>query len=210
MSLSPLQVLLFLFIWVTMTVAMMLPSTAPMIMSYVSMSQQRNSIYTRTLSFALGYFIIWAGFGMLAYVASIFSSLLVMDFPIFQSYDKLFAAVVLIFAGAYQLSPLKYTCLSQCRTPMSFLLHHWHEGKFGALRMGISHGIYCVGCCWVLMVLLFTIGLMNLALMALLVLFMFIEKVSSHGLFIGKIAGFMLIAAGILMFGLFNIFLTRR
>lgn len=204
MSLSPLQVLLFLFIWVVMMVAMMLPSTAPMIMSYIGLSQQRNSVYSRTLNFALGYFIIWAGFGMLAYMASMFFSSLVMDFPMLQSYDKLFAAVVLISAGAYQFSPLKYACLSHCRTPMGFILHHWREGKLGALRMGISHGIYCVGCCWVLMVLLFTIGLMNLALMASLALFIFIEKVSSHGLIVGKTVGFMLIAAGILMFGLFT------
>lgn len=104
-----------------------------------------------------------------------------------------------MLVGAYQLSSLKRICLSHCRMPLGFILSHWRDGKSGALRLGLDHGLYCIGCCWALMSVLFLVGIMNLAWMALLTLFVFIEKVSARGLVVGKVVGILLIAAGTAM-----------
>jgi predicted metal-binding membrane protein len=199
---SPLQFMLFLSTWVVMMAAMMLPSTAPMVMTYAAVSQQRRSrhlTYAPIGLFVLGYLLAWGGTGVLAYAVSILLPVSVMAFPELQSHAVLFGGAILVLAGAYQFSSLKTICLSHCRTPMGFVLSHWREGRSGALHMGWDHGLYCIGCCWALMAILFVVGVMNLAWMALLALFMFVGKVSRRGLVVGKVVGILLIIAGIVM-----------
>src|SRR5207248_442057 len=107
--------------------------------------------------------------------------------------------VVLLVAGLYQLSPLKNICLSKCRTPLQFILSSWRDGYGGSFRMGLEHGAYCLGCCWLLFVILFPLGIMNIAVMALVTVFIFAEKSLPSGRLISQIAGIGLIAYGILV-----------
>ncbi len=195
----PLQFLLFLSTWVVMMTAMMLPAAAPMVMTFAAVSQQRRSpnlVYVPAGLFVLGYLLAWGGLGLLAYAVNALPPMITQAAPEIAKYSGLFSAAVLIMAGVYQLSPLKNACLSSCRTPLGFIMTHWREGRSGALRMGLNHGLYCIGCCWALMAIMVVVGVMNLAWMAVLSLFMFLEKVSAHGLALGKIVGILLIAAG--------------
>ena len=102
-------------------------------------------------------------------------------------------------AGLYQLTPLKYLCLSQCRSPLGFLLQHWREGAWGAFRMGVQHGLFCLGCCWSLMAVMFVMGTMNLVWMGILALVIFVEKVVPHGVALGKGVGLVLMGLGLLL-----------
>ncbi|MGH7791312.1 MAG: DUF2182 domain-containing protein, partial [Thermodesulfobacteriota bacterium] len=106
---------------------------------------------------------------------------------------------VLIFAGLYQLTPLKNVCLTHCRSPLHFIMHKWREGYLGSLIMGIDHGTYCLGCCWGLMLVLFVVGIMNIAWMGILALIIFVEKISKHGVIISKFVGGFLMLLGIVM-----------
>lgn len=198
-GISPLQLVLFLGFWLVMMSAMMLPSAAPMITTYAMLSKQRyvhNQFFPPTLIFLSGYLIVWTSFGVLGYLVNPLLSILPTILPTMQN-AVLLVPVVLVLAGIYQLTPLKYACLSHCRTPLGFILHHWREGKAGALRMGIDHGLYCVGCCWALMAILVIVGAMNLVWMALLTLAIFIEKVDRRGLIFAKIAGIAFVTTGL-------------
>jgi predicted metal-binding membrane protein len=199
---SPVPFLIFLGAWIVMMTAMMLPSAAPMVMTYAAVSQQRGSsrpTHMPTGLFVLGYLLAWGSSGLLAYAVSALASLAVMTTPGLQADAPLFGGMVLILAGAYQFSALKAKCLSYCRTPLGYILSHWRAGYRGALRMGLHHGLYCIGCCWALMAIMFVVGIMNLAWMALLALFMFIEKASARGEIVGKIVGALLIIVGMVM-----------
>lgn len=147
----------------------------------------------------LGYLLAWGSLGLLAYAGSALLSMLTAAAPELEKSSGLVGGVVLVIAGGYQLSPLKDMCLSACRTPLGYLMTHWREGRSGALLMGLHHGLYCIGCCWALMTIQFVVGVMNLAWMAGLSLFMFIEKVSARGPMLGKVVGILLIAAGVVM-----------
>jgi predicted metal-binding membrane protein len=147
----------------------------------------------------LGYLLAWCSVGLLAYAVSALVSVIVMASPKLQADAALFGGMVLILAGAYQFSTLKAKCLSYCRTPLGYILSHWRAGNSGALRMGLHHGLYCIGCCWALMGILFVVGIMNLAWMALLALFMFIEKVNTRGEIVGRVVGALLMIAGMVM-----------
>lgn len=202
LTFSPLQFLLFLSTWVVMMTAMMLPSAAPMVMTYAEVSRQRRSRHLAqapTVLFVLGYLLAWGSLGVLAYAVNVLLPVIGIAFPELQSHAPLFGGAGLMLVGAYQLSSLKRICLSHCRMPLGFILSHWRDGKSGALRLGLDHGLYCIGCCWALMSVLFLVGIMNLAWMALLTLFVFIEKVSARGLVVGKVVGILLIAAGTAM-----------
>jgi len=106
---------------------------------------------------------------------------------------------ILVAAGIYQLTPTKRACLTHCQSPLGFLMSHWREGTAGALRMGISHGLYCVGCCWALMCVLFVVGVMNLAWVAALAIFVLLEKIGPPGTLVARLSGGIMIAAGILI-----------
>jgi len=179
----------------------MLPSAAPTILLYgKAASNAAIPVRPRTESFLAGYILIWGGFSLLA---TALQSLLV-QFDLLArmamaSKSWMLSSAILILAGLYQLSPLKQTCLRHCRSPAHFISRHFRPGNVGALRMGILHGAYCVGCCWLLMALLFVGGAMNLAWIAFLTLLVAMEKLLPFGAHIGRVAGAGLIAWGLVI-----------
>src|SRR5262245_29551867 len=149
---------LFLAIWIVMMVAMMFPTAAPMILTFHQVQagkRARGQSFVSTWVFVGAYLAIWTGFGVLAYLAAVtaegFAEMAVWPLDLVAR----IGGVLLIAAGLYQLSPLKGICLSKCRTPLTFVMTAWHDGTGGAVRMGLEHGLYCLGCCWLLFVILF-------------------------------------------------------
>jgi predicted metal-binding membrane protein len=179
--------------WSLMMVAMMLPSAAPAILLYGRVRAIRggDADVARSWVFLAGYLAVWLLF---AIVAALAQSLLAS--PSMALDGEIAPAVLLIGAGLYQLSPLKSACLRQCRSPAQFISRHWRPGGTGALRLGILHGAYCVGCCWLLMALLFVGGVMNFAWIAALTLLIGIEKMVPRGELLGRAAGVALIGWG--------------
>jgi predicted metal-binding membrane protein len=114
-----------------------------------------------------------------AYAISALQPWALMALPALRAYTGPVAGATLIMAGVYQFSPLKQVCLAQCRAPLGYVLTHWHAGNRGAIHMGLHHGLFCIGCCWALMAILFVVGIMNMAWMAVLALFMLVEKASA-------------------------------
>ncbi|MGH7885020.1 MAG: DUF2182 domain-containing protein, partial [Thermodesulfobacteriota bacterium] len=120
--------------------------------------------------------------------------------PMMKSNNTVLGGIILIGCGLFQWSNLKNSCLKHCRSPLNFLMEEWRDGKYGAFKMGIKHGYYCIGCCWLLMLLLFVTGVMNLLWVALIALFVFIEKIAPKGIWISRFTGVVLIALGFWMF----------
>ena len=191
-----------IIMWWVMMIAMMAPSAAPTILLYASV--HRHSIaqgqvqdkLAPTGAFAAGYLLIWLGFSILAATLHwmLQSSGIISEMG---SRSQWLSTGVLIAAGAYQFSPVKTACLSHCRSPAVFLSRHWRPHAVGALRLGILHGAYCAGCCWMLMALLFVGGVMNLVWIAALSLLVLIEKIMPPGRWVGRGAGLVLIGWGI-------------
>jgi len=185
--------------WAVMMVAMMLPSTAPMVMAYARIASARGGHpKVRTWLFAFGYLAIWTVFSAAATAlqfalaqSSMLSNALVTT--------PIVSAAILAVAGIYQLTPLKEACLGRCQSPVGFFMTHWRDGASGALRMGLSHGAFCVGCCWMLMALLFVAGVMNLAWVAAITVFVLLEKATPWGRPIANISGVALIGAAFLI-----------
>src|SRR5205823_2157353 len=154
-----------------------------------------------TGGFAVGYMLVWLGFAVLAAALhSLLERAGIISAVTMTSQSRWVSGAVLIAAGLYQLSPLKNVCLSHCRSPASFLSRHWRPHALGALRLGVMHGAYCVGCCWMLMALLFVGGVMNLVWIAALALLLLIEKVLPRGQWVGRSAGVVLITWGVATF----------
>ncbi len=198
---------LMFFMWWIMMVAMMLPSAAPMILLYAAVNRkahERGAPFVPTGVFAFGYVAAWGAFSLLAVAlqwglerAALLSSMMV-------STSIVLGSLLLIAAGVWQLTPLKQACLKHCRSPLHFLSHHWRKGRWGAVRMGMEHGAFCLGCCWFLMGLLFYGGVMNLYWIVGLAAFVLLEKTVPAGHWIGSAAGVGLIAwGGLLLFGSF-------
>ena len=183
--------------WAVMMVAMMLPSAAPAILLYATVHRHSMGAVDTppTAAFMSGYLFCWIGFAMLAAALQLaFAS------PMSMALDNRAAsAALLIAAGLYQLSPLKDACLSRCRSPAEFITRHYRPGAWGAARLGLLHGAYCVGCCWLLMALLFAGGVMNLLWVAALTLLVAAEKLLPGGQWIARIAGVALIAWGAIL-----------
>ena len=152
--------------------------------------------------FVAGYLVLWTLAGGVGYTVDLAIQSLPEVFPALRTYGLVIGGLTLIAAGVYQLTPLKYLCLSQCRSPMGFLLTSWRDGALGAFRMGLHHGAYCLGCCWSLMAVLFVVGTMNLVWMGILSMVIFVEKIVPHGVEMGKATGLALIALGLVMMGL--------
>jgi predicted metal-binding membrane protein len=190
----------YLGIWVTMMAAMMLPSVAPMALMFTRLSRGQGrprSTSFRTPAFLSGYFVAWVGYGLVAY--GIFRLVAAADLG-FLAWDRAGAEIAggaVAAAGLYQLTPLKELCLRHCRGPLHFVLHSWRDGRLGALRMGGEHGLYCVGCCWGLMVILFALGVMSLLWMAVVAAVIFAEKVLPYGLRLSRVFALAFIAFGI-------------
>ena len=182
--------------WWVMMVAMMLPSATPAILLYARVREMRNgdARIGETWVFLAGYAAVWLLFSLAAaglqYLVT--GASMALD-------DRLAEAIVLIAAGLYQLSPLKSACLGQCRAPAQFISRHWRPGAAGAVRLGALHGAYCVGCCWMLMALLFVGGVMNLLWIAALTIFILLEKIVPTGRLIPRLAGAAMFATGLFL-----------
>ncbi len=194
--------ILFIAIWIVMMVAMMFPTAAPMILMFSKIYQSRRQQerpFVPTWLFVSAYLLVWSLCGEVAYPLTVgIEQLAGQSMWLMENAARL-GGVVLLAAGLYQLSPLKDICLSKCRTPVQFILSSWHDGYGGAFRMGLEHGAYCLGCCWLLFVILFPLGLMNVAVMALLTALIYAEKALPIGRQISQLVGRGLIVYGVIV-----------
>lgn len=185
--------------WVVMMVGMMLPSAAPAILLYARIlrnSAQASAPVARTYAFMGGYLLAWTGFSALVTALQwLLASTLLLS-PMMVSAHSMLSASLLIAAALYQLTPLKQTCLSSCRAPADFLSRHWRPGLGGAVRLGIHHGLYCVGCCWALMLLLFVGGVMSLLWIAAITIYVLAEKLAPYGVQGSRWSGVLLLLMG--------------
>jgi len=175
---------LFLAIWVVMMVAMMFPTASPMILTFHRVQvgkRQRGEAFVATWVFVAGYMLVWTLAGIVAYAGAAAAEAAAARMAMPTETAARIGGAVLIAAGLYQVTPLKDLCLSKCRTPIGFIMTSWHDGVTGALRMGLAHGGYCLGCCWLLFVILFPLGIMNIAAMAAITLLVFTEKTLPWG-----------------------------
>jgi predicted metal-binding membrane protein len=191
----------FVGAWALMMAAMMLPSVAPMALTYARVTGERarksQAVLVPTWIFILGYFVAWTAFGLAAYLIDYLIRLLNLAWLAPDRGGTIVAGIAIAAAGLYQFTPLKRVCLTHCRSPLDFFLESWHEGPSGALRMGMHHGLYCVGCCWGLMLVLFAVGVMSLFWMAIIAGLIFAEKVFRHGPRLAPVFGIILIALGL-------------
>lgn len=190
--------------WAVMMIGMMAPSAAPMILMVARMARH-GKIAGKPLAvtggFAAGYFLAWTGFSLAAtFVQWVLERQALLDAGM-ASASRLLGAVVLIAAGIYQWTPFKNACLVQCRSPFGFLMSHGglRSDVRGCLRLGLLHGTYCIGCCWILMSLLFVVGVMNVLWIALLALLILLEKLTPWGRRVARIAGIVCVGAGMLV-----------
>jgi predicted metal-binding membrane protein len=193
---------LFFTMWVAMMVAMMFPAAAPMILLFDRMQTQRReagSASVPTIYFVAAYLSIWIAFGAVAYGLAIGVQRLADDSMWVMDNWARIGGLLLIAAGLYQLSPLKDVCLARCRSPLAFLMNSWRDGTVGAIRMGLLHGMFCLGCCWLLFVILVPLGVMNVAAMAVIALVVFGEKCLRGGQRIARVAAVVLIVYGIVI-----------
>ena len=193
---------LFLAIWVVMMVAMMFPTAAPMILVFHAVQagkRARGDAFVATWVFVASYLFVWSASGIVAYAGAVAAESIAGWMSLTATQAARIGGGLLIVAGLYQLSPWKNVCLTKCRTPMSFIVTSWHDGLGGALRMGVEHGLYCLGCCWLLFVILFPLGMMNVGAMAVITLVIFAEKSFRWGGRVAQIASGVLVVYGVLV-----------
>jgi predicted metal-binding membrane protein len=186
--------------WIVMMIAMMVPSVAPVILLFASVSRRRRiqGVLAAPVSvFTLGYLLAWTGYAVLAALAQSALHAAALLSPAMASESPLLGGGILMVAGMYQWLPVKGACLSHCRSPLGFFSTEWREGVSGALRMGFRHGSYCVGCCWALMALLFVAGVMNLLWVVVIAGFVLAEKLVPNGRLLGRITGVVLAGCGL-------------
>jgi predicted metal-binding membrane protein len=195
------DLLLVLAMWAVMMAAMMLPSSIPMVLCLASLARQRSQpvAYAKTSAFVLGYLLVWAGFSLLATLSQwgLLEARLVT--PMMVSATPLVGGGLLIVAGVFQFMPLKHRCLTKCASPLGFLLNEWRDGTLGAFIMGCRHGMYCVGCCGVLMALLFVFGVMNVVWIVALSIYVMLEKLLPRARGLPFAAGGLLIVWGLIV-----------
>lgn len=202
---SPAYALLMFSMWSVMMIAMMLPSASPMLLLYLRIarnSEAKAQPVAPAGIMALGYILAWCGFSAVAVAVQWGLETARLLSPMLQTTNVWLGAGILIAAGVWQLTPIKAACLRHCRSPIGFLSGHYRPGNWGAFRMGLAHGAYCLGCCWFLMALLFFGGVMNLYWIAGLAVFVLLEKTVPYGNWVGRIAGVLLVAWGVAL--LFN------
>jgi predicted metal-binding membrane protein len=199
---APVSNLLFAFaMWAVMMIGMMTPSVAPMILLYAKVGRRARSDskpFASAVWFVAGYLAAWIGFALAASVAQEALQAAALLTSALASASGIFGGVLLIVAGVYQWSPLKNSCLGQCRAPIQFVQQHggFRSDPMGALTLGLKHGAYCIGCCWALMTLLFIGGVMNLLWVAGLSILVLLEKVAPAGRHLTRAIGLALVAAG--------------
>jgi len=192
------HVLLLWAMWAVMMVGMMLPSASPLLLLYgaaVRRSGSNAAAWRQIYALAAGYLAAWILFSVAATAAQRLLATLLIVSPMMTLTSRIATIAVLALAGIYQLTPLKRACLNACRSPLAFMMHRWRAGTLGAFRMGVDHGIYCVGCCWALMLLLFVGGVMNLMVIVALTVFVALEKLLPVGAATARVSGALLIAA---------------
>jgi predicted metal-binding membrane protein len=187
--------------WAVMMTGMMLPSASPLLLLYGLAARRSSPETSARLVYALaaGYLTIWAVFSLGATALQRVLAELLLVSPMMETTTPAVGGSLLIVAGGYQMTPLKRACLRACQSPFGFLMSHWRPGWSGAFRTGLEHGVYCAGCCWALMLLLFAGGVMNIVVIAALTAFVAFEKLIPLGLAGVRISGALLIAAGIWM-----------
>jgi len=193
------HLLLLWAMWTVMMAGMMLPSASPFVLLY-GVSARRSTHHSagrQVYALAAGYLLVWAGFSLGATALQRGFAALRLVSPMMEVTSARVGAVLLLLAGMYQWTPIKDVCLRACQSPLGFLMSRWRGGWRGALVMGVEHGIYCVGCCWALMLLLFAGGVMNLAVIAALTAFVAFERLAPLGLHTARITGGVLMAAGL-------------
>ena len=199
----PLSDLLMLFVmWAVMMVAMMTPTAAPMVLLFAAINRRcraEEKPYVPTGIFLLGYLLIWTGFSLLATLLQWGLHSAALLSPAMLSTSPWLGGGLLIAAGIFQFTPLKHACLRHCRSPLDFLLTEWRDGPRGAMVMGLRQGLSCAVCCWLLMALLFVLGVMNLLWVAALTAFVLIEKLGPAPKLISRVTGALCIAWGIAM-----------
>jgi len=197
---GPVDLLLTFVMWSVMMIAMMIPSAVPMILLFAKINRtrrEREDPALPTATFVTGYLLAWTALSALATLAQWGLHSAALLSPMMQSSSSLLGGSLLIAAGAYQWTPWKQACLIHCRSPLHFFMSDWHSGALGALRMGFRHGVFCVGCCWALMTVLFVAGIMNLLWVAAIAAFVLIEKIVPGGELIGRTAGIVLMIVGL-------------
>ncbi|HEV3215025.1 MAG TPA: DUF2182 domain-containing protein [Vicinamibacterales bacterium] len=187
--------------WTVMMVGMMAGTAAPVLLLFAAANNRRGERGMRlaVLMFGLGYLTVWVGFSAGAALVQWTLHQTAMLSPAMAASNPYLAGAILVVAGAYQLTPWKGACLTQCRSPLGFLMTNWRDGRLGALQMGVRHGAYCLGCCWALMCVLFVVGVMNLVWVATLTGFVLLEKIGPAGTLVARVAGAAMVFAGILL-----------
>jgi predicted metal-binding membrane protein len=196
------DLLLTFVMWSVMMVGMMAVPALPVLLLFAGMQAQRrdHGVVPATPSFALGYLVVWLAFSACATAAQWTLHEGALLSSTMATTSSAVAGVILIAAGTYQLTPLRTGCLAHCQSPLGFLLSHWRDGSSGAFLMGFRHGIFCLGCCWALMALLFVVGVMNLAWVGVLSLFILAEKIGLIGNRVSRAGGAILIVLGAVLF----------
>lgn len=192
-------VFLLFAMWAVMMVAMMLPSATPMILTFLTVNRRRDTSdrpLVPVAFFVLGYLVVWTAFSAAATLAQWGLHYAALLSPAMAATSPILSGGLLIAAGVFQLTPLKRACLKHCRSPLSFLIGEWRSGRVGAFVMGLRHGAWCLGCCWILMALLFVAGVMNLLWVAAIALFVMAEKILARGELLGRVTGVALLAGG--------------
>jgi predicted metal-binding membrane protein len=191
------HVLLLWAMWAVMMAAMMLPSAAPIVLLYAGAARRRaeaDRVAVQVYLLAAGYLAVWAIFSVGATALQrVLTEQLILT-PMMEPSSPAAGAVVLVIAGLYQLTPLKRVCLRSCRSPLTFLMQRWRARRFGAFRLGVDHGLYCVGCCWALMLVLFAGGVMNLVVIVALTVWVILEKIVPFGEQSAHVGGALLLA----------------
>jgi predicted metal-binding membrane protein len=190
--------------WVVMMVAMMVPSAAPVLLLFATLNRRRRERQqpaVPTAVFLLGYLAVWSAFSVLATLAQAVLHRASLLSPSVAATSAWISGGLLVLAGVYQWTPLKAACLVACRSPLAFLMTRWRDGASGAVIMGLRHGLYCLGCCWLLMALLFVAGVMNLLWVAVIAAFVLVEKTVPGGPWVGRLAGAALVVAGLVVLG---------
>jgi len=187
--------------WSTMMIAMMTPSAAPMVLLFTAINRKRRPLSRLpSWTFIGGYFGMWAAFSLAATLAQWGLDAGGLLTPLMASTNPALGGAILVAAGLYQFSALKAVCLTRCQHPVRFLTRHWRPGADGAFVMGITHGAYCLGCCWFLMALLFVGGVMNIYWIGGISIYVALEKFVPHGLWLGRAAGITLVTGGLSVF----------
>ena len=200
MSWSPGTALLMFAMWWIMMIAMMVPSAAPAVLLFSAISRKQTASGHPSAAagmFLTGYLVVWAGFSLIATALQWSLERLGLMSMDMKTSSHVLGGIILLAAGLYQFTPIKTVCLQHCQNPLLFLSSHWQSGTAGALRMGLRHGAYCLGCCWFLMALLFFGGVMNFLWIAGIAIYVALEKLLPKSQWLGRAAGSILALSGI-------------